>query len=82
MATHGPFPECEEVLPGEADGAGKGGGGRKETEEGERGRGLAGAGLADQAEGLARGDAERDVVHGEMGAEADVEVVDFEQGGH
>lgn len=82
VAAHGGFGEGEEVLPGEADRAGEGSGGGEKAEEGERGGGLARAGFPDQAEGLAGGNGERDAVHGGLRAEADVEVVDFEERGH
>src|SRR5690606_20764453 len=54
-----------------------------EAEQRLRGHALAGAGLADQAEGLAPGDAERHVAHRlhlpPAGEEPDLEVLDLEQ---
>ncbi len=53
---------------------------RKETEDGERGGGLAGAGLAHQTERLSRVDMERDAVDGGVLAEGYGEVANVKQG--
>ena len=85
VRAHLIFAESEEVfgfgvrLAGEADAAGEVRRGRKEAEQGEGGGGLAGAGLADEAEGLAGSDVEGDAVDGLVPGEGDAEIADGEQ---
>ena len=53
--------------------------GGEQAQQGKRGGGLARAGLADQAEGLAGRDREGDAAHGLAAAEADRQVLDPQQ---
>jgi hypothetical protein len=64
MAAHGFFGEGEEVFSVKGNGSSDLGGWGKEAEEGQGGCGFAGARLADQTEGLAGVDVERDVEDG------------------
>ena len=79
MVAHGFGREIEEILAVETDLAGDSGGVGEQAQEGERGGGFAGSGLADEAEGLACGEGEGEVVDGEMLAEADGQVFDFQK---
>jgi len=63
----------------EEDLAGDSGGGWQKAQEGERCSGLAGAGFADEAKGLAGGEGEGDGVDDLFLAEGDAEVSDFEE---
>ena len=81
VAAHGWFGEGEEgIVPSKGDVAGDLGGWGEEAEDGERGGGFAGAGLADEAEGFAGIDVEGDIVDGGVCAKRDGEVGDFEEG--
>jgi hypothetical protein len=83
MTAHGLFREGEEVFGARCGGEGDASGDVrlrwKEAHHGERGGGLAGAGLADEAEGLARGDGKGDAPHRLLRAEGDAQVADAEQ---
>lgn len=68
-------------LAGELEIAGDGGCRRKQAKEGERGCGLARAGLADEADGFAKGDVEGDAVNGFVAGEGDMEIANGEQRG-
>lgn len=87
VGAHLVFAEGEQVfgvrvgLAGELEAAGDGGRGRKQAEDGERGGGLAGAGLADEADGFAGGNVEGDAVDGFVAGEGDAEIADGEQRG-
>jgi hypothetical protein len=80
VAAHGGLGEGEERLTVEADLAGGLGVWGEEAEDSERGGGLAGAGFAYEAEGLAGIDVEGDIVDGAVWAECDGEAGDFEEG--
>jgi len=64
VAAHGLRAEAEQVGAAEADAPGHAGGWGQQAKDRERGGGLARAGLADQAEGLAGVDRERDALDG------------------
>ena len=79
-AAHGGLREGEEVFAGEGDASGYLGARRKQTEQGERGGGLAGAGFADEPKGLAGVDPKGDIPDGGTMAEGYGETFHFEQG--
>ena len=87
MRAHLIFTESEEIfgfgfrLAGELKAAGELRRRRKEPEQSERRCRLAGAGLADEADGLAGRDVEGDAVHGLVPGEGDAEIADGEQRG-
>ena len=89
VRAHLIFTEGEEIfgvvwlvwLAGELKIAGDGRGGWKEPEQSERRRRLAGAGLADEADGLAGCDVEGDAVDGLVPGEGDPEIARGEQWG-
>ena len=81
VAAHGVVREGEQVFAHKPYGSSDLRGGGKEAEEGERGGGFAGAGLADQAEGLAGVDLKGDVADGGLIPEVDGEVFDLEKRG-
>ena len=79
VEAHGFFGEGEQGGAAKFNGARDLGGGGEEAEEGEGDGGFAGAGFADEGEGLAGMDLEGDVVDGEAGAKGDGEVGDVEE---
>jgi hypothetical protein len=79
MAAHGFFGEGEQIVPIKGNVSSDLRGGGKQSEEGEGGGGFAGAGLADEAEGLAGVDVEGDVADGGTVAEGYGEIFYFEK---
>lgn len=80
VAAHGFGWDGEEGLARKGNVSSDLGGLWKESEDGQGGSGFAGAGLSDQAQGLAGVDMEGDVVDGRVGAEAYGQVGYFEYG--
>lgn len=80
--AHGWFGLSEEIAAAERNRSRDAGEGWQKAQQGQRGGGLSRAGLADQAECLARADREGDALHGRVRAEADAEVSHGEKRRH
>ena len=86
MCAHFVLSEGEEVFGvvgrvAELEAAGEVRGGRKKTEQGQRGCRFSGAGFADEANGLTGRDVEGDAVNGFVAGEGDAEIARGEERG-